>query len=370
MRREWQGHLDQVVERTVPPLLTSGRRGEAEEILALAAASDEGMRHWATYLLQTGQLADHLAQLARTVAALSGRCQATGLPMANPGRSGACAMRPLKLRPTSWRRSCSNFAIGRPWLVCAGKPMGGTRSEDEVERLGYDAVVQRLAGNEEAFAERTRALREWARTNEGQAWYCAEALLVNDQVDEALELLRSDHASTAFQILCYQLRYREAFELAGISYPRGLNSEWFQFVARDAAAGSRDAEERFRMAVHAARLLPGLGERELAAHGLAVLAEAVMNDRDGRRLRQVCESEFKLQLIDEALSHAAAALAKDTHPYALSILFPDHTDVARMWWEFLRQREAGLSPEERLRRRGRCCNPPRRGTSAIGRPGN
>ena len=146
------------------------------------------------------------------------------------------------------------------------------------------------------FPQRIRAIRDLAEHQEGYGWYCAEALLVNGQVDEAVELMVPDNRAAAFQVRCVQQRYREAFELAEVPYPDGLTLDWFKGVARQAVTPTRDSEERFRLAIYAARLLDDLGQRDLAARALDVLAEGAMHDRDGRRIRQVLEAECKLGL--------------------------------------------------------------------------
>ena len=77
-----------------------------------------------------------------------------------------------------------------------------------------------------------------------------------------------------------------------------------------------------------------------------------MQDRDGRRIRQVLDAECRLKLTESAAKHAAVSLAKDTHPYALSVLLPEDPGVARLWWDYFRQHAAHLKLEERMRQIG------------------
>ena len=198
----------------------------------------------------------------------------------------------------------------------------------DLEALGYAAAYHRLAGNQREFSERIRAIQDLATTQEGYGWYCAEALLVNGLVDEAVELMIPDNRAAAFHVRCVQQRYREAFELAEVTYPDGLSLDWFQGVARQAITPTRDSEERFRLAIYAARLLDELGQKDIAARALDILAETAMQDRDGRRIRQVLDAECKLKFTESAAKHAAVSLAKDTHPYALSVLLPEDPGVA------------------------------------------
>ena len=64
---------------------------------------------------------------------------------------------------------------------------------------------------------------------------------------------------------------------------------------------------------------------------------------------QVLDAECKLKLVESAAKHAAVCLAKDTHPYALSVLLPEDPGVARLWWDYFRQHASHLELDERLR---------------------
>lgn len=351
LRREWNAQIDESIMNTVPALLVDQRSDEAEQLLAMAAASDDGMRHHVTWCLLSGHLED----------AIRIRSQKTKLEPAD------CRWLVYAYRARGDLDKAGEFARSlspefqaeihgerRDWPALAKlqedliRQRGGNL---DTETLGYAAAYHRLAGDEQAFAEKVRAIKSLAQRSSGQGWYGAEALLVNGEVDDALQLLRQNSPAAAFELLCFQQRYRDAFGLAGISYPDGLTHDWFRGIARKAAEPKPgyDIEERFRIAIHAACSLNSLGNADAASQGLRLLAEGAMNDRDGRRLRQICEAEVKLKWWDAALQHAAWALAKDPQPQALNLLFPDDTPLAVLWWEYLRTARPEVSVEQRLR---------------------
>ncbi|MFC1497652.1 hypothetical protein ACFLS1_04140 [Verrucomicrobiota bacterium] len=60
---------------------------------------------------------------------------------------------------------------------------------DNIEWLGYQAFYQRLAGNTNEFQATIAKIQEFGKNNSGESWYAAEALLLNDLPDKAIDLL-------------------------------------------------------------------------------------------------------------------------------------------------------------------------------------
>jgi hypothetical protein len=85
--------------------------------------------------------------------------------------------------------------------------------------LGYAAAYHRLAGNAKEFQQSVAAIRQLAETKPNKLWYCAETLIINEQYQQAVELLRQARPTAAFEILCLQLRFGEALRLAGVAQP-------------------------------------------------------------------------------------------------------------------------------------------------------
>jgi tetratricopeptide (TPR) repeat protein len=349
---EWGQHTTDVLTQLLPRLIVEGSDDEAERLLELAATYDDGMRHWAAFLELKGNLGTRIAKLRRREdsSALSARQLAYALRAhgdLSAARDAAARVSPefqleilLELRDWPAAARLQESRIAENPAV----------SEASVEAIGYAAALHRLAGNQTEFARRIETIRMLAENELSSDWYCAEALLINGHFDEALDVLREGNTYAAFQMLCFQRRYQEAFEVVGVDYPDGFNLAWFHSVANMVNTQAPEAKDQFRIAVQAARVLFSLGCREQALQALDVLADAVSNDRDGRRIRQLCEIEFKLGLVDSALEHAALSLSKEAHPYALNVLFPDQSDVARIWWDYFRATDKNSTPRHRVDR--------------------
>ncbi len=351
LRSEWNAQVDETIMNTVPALLVDHRSDEAERLLVMAATSDEGMRHHVAWCLLSGRLDDEIRNRSRKANLEAADCKWLAYAYRARGdldKAGEYA----KSLPPEFQADIHSERRDWPALATLQEDLIRQRNGGlDIEALGYAAAYHRLAGDERAFAEKVRTIKSLALRNSGQAWYGAEALLVNGEVDDALRLMRQNSPAAAFELLCFQQNYREAFSLAGISYPDGLTLDWFRGVAGKVAdpKPGYDIEERFRMAICAARTLKSLGRPDDAMQGLRLLAEGARNDRDGRHLRQICDAEVKLKSWDAALQHAAEALGKDPQPQALNLLFPDDILLACLWWQYLPMVKRGESVEQRLR---------------------
>src|SRR5262249_34479438 len=136
----------------------------------------------------------------------------------------------------------------------------------------------------------------------GEIWLCAKALFLNDRPDDALALLRRGRdLANGFDILCAQLRYREAFDLA----------------AR-ARQGGRPVPPALQ--VNQARALFLLGEKDNALQLFAKAAEEIKERKDLAWYESLLEAEVQLGLKDQALAHCAHGLLVGKEPVQAALL--------------------------------------------------
>jgi tetratricopeptide (TPR) repeat protein len=228
----------------------------------------------------------------------------------------------------------------------------------DVEQLGLAVACHRLAGHldqAERYAEllmmlgkevsgQLRQLKPDQQKLQSQRrelitrqWHIAKALLLSGFGDEAMWLIRKDQPSFVFELLCEQLRYREAFDVAGVPYPDGFDDAWFRKIAADSANATDALEHGFTIAQLAIRNLHFLGRREDAKRCHELLVAAARNDRATRRLRMLCETAVKLAWREPALDLAALVIQLEERPDVLAVLHPVRTGTANVWWEYFRE---------------------------------
>ncbi len=226
-----------------------------------------------------------------------------------------------------------------------------------VEKWGYRAAYQRLAGNDKDFEAALAELRRLAEAKpdqENTSFFCAKAFFLNDRPAEALELLgRGDRAAVRFEILCTQLRYADAFALV----------EQATAAARD---DKRSAEERAAatkdlatLEILQARTLYLLGEKDKAQALFARRAGEIKKGVEEAAFEGLLDAEYKVGLKEQALEHCGKLLvvleARDDQPNLaarplFAKVFPDKTDAAVVWWSLLRQKYSSEDALQRLRR--------------------
>jgi tetratricopeptide (TPR) repeat protein len=195
--------------------------------------------------------------------------------------------------------------------------------------LGFKAAYQRLAGDTVAFdhtIEQIRTSSDATGERKWGAWAAARMLLLNDRPQEALDLLSKHRRSAVFELLCAQMRFREAFALVD-----KVRAE--QRPEVDVELGLLEVLQ--------ARTLHLLGDKEKAAKLFAELGARIVEGQEAAWHEKLIDVERKLGLRELACDHCARVLAitknEGRQASALAKAFPGRGDTAMQWWQFLRR---------------------------------
>lgn len=356
LTRQWrQDNSSEILEqriqvslrRQVPRLLLAGRRGLAESILVDAATSDPGMRDWAVYLLLEGRLSEEIKAAAAAAGSdpiksrrlvhlwrVAGELDQARRAAERLGEDGHDLLRGLLLELRDWE-GLASLMVER--IDGSRYPTGRN-----VEAFGYAAAAFRLSGDEQQFQQVLAKLEALAEANSSMDKWCAEALLVNHEIEKGLAIHKQRLDESAFEMLCVQDRYQDAFLWAGLPNPHDVdaNLEWFRKVASKASGNVASTNRRFLLAASVARALYQLGERDQALRAWDMLADAVRSQRGNSLLEAVMKAELRVGLWRRASRRAATILAKSRYPDPFPHLFPRNTDAARFWWRHLMEVES------------------------------
>ncbi len=343
----------------VPWLLRQGKFQQAEQLLELGTRFDRygaELRNYATYLFLRDQLAFKIAQLQLApvdtkepdagIDPNTGKRLLAHLMYANGEliSAGAIAQQigdrgllfDVHYRSGNWNA-----------LIDAGRAPG----DNGVEKLGFTATFQRMAGDVDA---QERVVAELKKPDEGRSggpWFSAKALMINDRWQDAVDVLGEQRADQAFGLLCGLSRFREAFELVGMPLPPGDVSRWFADLSARPLGASNSTNAAFSLALQVARTLHRLGEKEHAIRLIEVL-DKVAKDDTGYRSLWLSETEFDLQLRERAITHAVQALSTSDREVDFRYFFGDEDPPASVWWQFLCHK----NPEEpRMQTFSRLC---------------
>ena len=207
--------------------------------------------------------------------------------------------------------------------------------------LGFAATVQRLAGDPKGFEKSLAAIRKLAESDDRfDLRTAAEAMLLNGQAKEAIELLsdRKKNVSLAFDLLCSQMRYKDAFALA-------------------AETKLLDGDEEFRLDLRRARMWYVLGDKDLALQTLNRLAGTLKEPGQSTSARDLIKVLIRLMQRDRAAEVCGNYLAAIQQNGAtsgwgelLEPLFGQHAEAAEVWWNFLARKSPKEDPASRMRK--------------------
>ena len=337
LRQEILRQLRPHVTKMVPILLAGGKPAEAEAMLQLAAGtgSDSSIRDYAAYLLLTGRLDEHIRQLVAQGPASAHA--AKSLVYFHRARGDLEKAREAAEKAGDERLLRSILLELGDWRGLA-KPTGTNEFATDIEALGFQAAYHRLAGDKDGFKKAVAEIKALAGKGRKDlnAWFAAEALLINDRPREAVDVLIANRQyGQAFELLSVRLEFSEALELV----EKGR---------------SEKVKDLFSLELALARSLGSLGEKERAGEILSrLIAE---QQQDPYHLAKVMEVEHALHLEEQALRHCAAALAgtddSQVSSRLLSWLFPERPTQRDVWWRTFRRSFPDEPHEVTLKRLG------------------
>lgn len=213
---------------------------------------------------------------------------------------------------------------------------------------GEEAAYHRLAGNKAEYDKIITELRKdlsGVEGDDGAAFTLAHALLLNGQGADAVAVLKERpkrQPELVFDMLCAQLKYREAFELANQ-------------VSKEL---QKDEENAFRideLDLQKAKVLASLGDRDAATQVFrGVIDRSLSGDRfrigsqtSLNAIKAVARSGMR-ELAAECTARILVHQEKQgTGEFFLSYLdpiFDENKMAAQIWWSALRRETPGAEP--------------------------
>ncbi len=332
--------------RLAAALLADGQFDAAEALLesCLGGGDESDRKHYAAFIQLRGKLDDALRRFegqagrpggARAQALLTHLYRAKG-DLASARRSAEKAgqqdLRNLILAEQGDWQELARLPV---------TPQGSGKPSLVLGQYGLRAAQHRLAGSEDESARLLAAIAKGAGdapTQDVYPWFVVPAFLLNDRLPEAFTLLRQHRdAVREFELLCAQLRFREAFALAD-------------------RADAAEPKYQFWIQLARVRALSWLGERDKAAE---ILARMIAADAPRQRFDLLLAEEYRLGLTDRAFADARRLLAApgdkqwpyDVRPEALaeSVLAPQRSYTVDVWWKELRAEHPAPVALEKLR---------------------
>jgi predicted Zn-dependent protease len=334
VRRELHQIISREAGRAIPVMAAEGNRTVLESLLELTLNSDRAanLPNYTAFHLLQGTLDARIAHFKKLADNDKEKEQANEtlfyLYRAKGNVQAAKDAAEKARRPALVLGLLEEHAM---WKELASRefPM---EERQEVERLGYRAAYQRLAGNEKALAEVAEAIRKFARDLEVAApdrWNAAKTLFLNARPDDGLALIGTGWtAQSKVEILVAQMKYTEALGL----------------VEQAAANAANVGQPREIYDILRARTLYFLGKRDEGRKLFASIADKVKPGQEFTWYDNLVDAALRVGLKEEAFDYCARALATTEQNFTqvrlLKKLFPGQEETAQPWWNVLRKRQA------------------------------
>jgi tetratricopeptide (TPR) repeat protein len=324
--------------RILATLMAESREEVVEQLLdrAVAVQIESIIPHYAAFYSGTDKLKERTAQLRTQVEAKNNAYQARLLFALYRVADDADGMlwaaqktqQPEWIRLLLQERGLWNELIQKyPPTQPAGL--------SQINGLGLLAAYERLAGKQAEFQESVQKIEAYAGAKpdpsrrDNRPWFAAKALLVNEQPQAALDLLRKhEQYAILAELLAVQGQYTEALSLS------------------EKAAKAEKPDQSTMRYVHIG-LLQRTGEIAKAKEWLAALAKDMSQTEDvGWAGRQI-ELESKLGLVEDADKHLVALLERNDGSYlgtTFSHMYPNLAPRGETLFRLLRQKY----PQEKL----------------------
>jgi tetratricopeptide (TPR) repeat protein len=355
-RRDMYESMAGHARSAIPGLIVSNQLDEAGELLEICVSPD-----------QPGSMTDYAAfhHLRNTVPDAIRRMQAArkGASGNEARRAAACLVYLYRVQKDwpSARKAAADAGDRKllhdvawesdDWKTLSEAPPDPDNPDDRGERAAY----HRLAGNRAKYDETIAELRKELTGVEGDdsaAYSLAYALLLNGQAPDAIAVLKDRGkrgSDLAFDLLCAQLKFREAFAYA-------------DKVAKELEKDEEQAEfARAQLAIRRGKMLATLGEKDAATQVFrGLLDKALAGNGDGIRngmpvdlVRAAARGgmrELAAECAARALVHAHKNGRLDEGPDLLEPIFDEQRFIVQTWWQALRSERPDEEPAATMAR--------------------
>jgi tetratricopeptide (TPR) repeat protein len=337
LRAQVLGLLASNLPRLMPVALVDNKFDLIERLLDIGVQTDDlakmNLSHYCAYWMFRGKLDERIKELSEKKDRMPLESELLAYLHRAKGdlRTAQAVAEKANLTELTDRLL---FELG-DWKALAKRDLA---TSDPVEKLGYRAAYCRLAGDPARCEDALREFRKLVKPvppaeRSIYPFYLAKALFLNDRPDEAIRVLQDGgEYAMAFDILCTQFKYPEAFGLVE-------------------KARREKHRELPLLEIFEARQRYALGEKGKALALFAGLAAAIMPGNDVFWFEDLIDAEYRVGLKDQAFEHAAKVLLVsadgDRRWRLFSKLFPGRGEHADTWWEILHQRTptAGVADE-------------------------
>ncbi|QDU25699.1 Tetratricopeptide repeat protein [Anatilimnocola aggregata] len=299
-------------QRYVPDLLVNDEIDEAESILeSIEMTLDPSLERLTAMLLVSGRLPDRLKRAEEQLARAPSFATAKRLVYLRRASGDLVGAADLAGKHQLHYYQRAILIENNDWKGAAALQQEMFKVPNlAAETLAFGAALHFFAGDEPAVEFRLQTLREIAPEQLSKHWDAAEAHLVCERHEQALQLLATCTPGAASLLHELRFDYARSQQLAGVTKESVLDDAWFGNLVDGGLVATQKTLPRGEFARNIAKQLHYLGERERARQVLAVMRKAAELDKSGQLWPVVIQTSIYCGDRQQALADLNVALGR------------------------------------------------------------
>ena len=336
------------ISEQVPALILENKIDEARQLLEVAALDHNGMRNYASFLVETNQIESAITKkrIAAKNSDLDAEILAWMLRAKGDYQEAAAIFEQLGDKT----RARHTLSAGGDLISYANSFVDPTRKT--IDSLGFAAASARLSGNKERFNEIKSNIEEYAMAMRDELGRCINALVINGEARNAFKLTQEAKGKELFDMELWRYNFDAAFESMGIKEKKGPYSKWLQdYESSFNAKNEGELQESLFPAGQLASACYLTGQIDEAERIFEKIKELLL--RNNTSLIQLIQWERIIGLNKLAKKHALEAMKTEPSEVVVEGYFQlrsEYSWLGRTCWKFITSEFPEESSEQKLTR--------------------
>ena len=336
------------ISEQVPSLILDNKIDEAEQLLEVAALDHNGMRNYASFLVETNRIESAISK--KRIAAKNSNLDAEILAWMLRAKGDYQEASTIFEQLGDKTRARHTLSAGGDLISYANSFVDPTRKT--IDSLGFAAAAARLSGDMERLNKMKSSIEEYAMAMKDELGRCINALVINGEASAAFSLTKKVKGKEIFDMELWRYNFDEAFNSLGIQEKKGPYSKWLQdYESSFSAKNEGELQESLFPAGQLASACYLTGQVDEAERIFEKIKDLLT--RNNTSLVQLIQWERMIGLNKLAKRHALEAMKREPPEEIVEGYFQlrsEYSWLGRTCWKFITSEFQEESSDQKLTR--------------------